>query len=120
MNRAVQTLEGLRAQLSAIRAQCDAALASLESFATGTSDVVTLDVATELLGSKRKARAFFARAERDGFNVSRVGHSVMMQRNEWERAVSAQTPKRRAPAVDDSPAALLATAGLQPARQRRR
>jgi hypothetical protein len=99
----------------------------LESAESHAPDAITLDVAMSLLGSKRRAREFFARAERAGFAVRRIGHAVMMDRAEWERAIEALATKRTAPPVshpvpandstdDDSPAAILARAGFVPTR----
>lgn len=110
---AARTLDSIRSQLTAIRAQVDAALIALESHVV-EPDTVTLDAATAMLGSKRKARLFFARAEREGFAVRRMGHAVMMDRAEWDRAL-VQLATKRAPApADDSPAALLEQANLKP------
>lgn len=132
------SLRSLEMQLGAIIAQCEAmratVRAAIESTATApTADAITLESATALLGSKRRARETFAAFEREGFAVSRVGHAVFMARAEWDRAIAAQGSKRPAstssPTVpasapvlvahnndDDSPAALLSRAGLSPTR----
>lgn len=112
---AARTLESLRSQLTAIRAQVDAVLSVLDGAAAApTTDTVNLEAATVMLGSRRKARGFFARAEREGFAVRRMGHAVMMDRAEWDRALVQLATKRAPPPADDSPAALLEHANLKP------
>ena len=114
-------LAAMRATLAAGIATIDA-IVSRESAEPAQSDVITLEVATKLLGSKRRAREFIARCERDGFAVSRVGHAVFMARAEWDRAVEATSPKRAKPSANDnaeSPAALFASAGCSPSTPKR-
>ncbi len=117
--------DALKAQAASIRA----AIETNESQAQAP-DAITLEAATALLGSKRRARETFAAFEREGFAVSRVGHAVFMARAEWDRAVEALGSKRPASppssapsahtnstaAGDESPAAIFARAGLAPTR----
>lgn len=113
------SLEATAAELSAKAAGIRA---SLEGAEPAQSDVITLEAATRLLGSKRRAREFIARCEREGFAVSRVGHAVFMARAEWDRAVEATSPKRAKPSANDnaeSPAALFASAGCSPSTPKR-
>lgn len=120
-----------RAALAAMRATLAAgistidAIVSRESAEPAPSDVITLEAATALLGSKRRAREAFAAFERAGFEVHRLGHAAFMARAEWDRAVAAQRPKRTAPSTpsaaandgdDESPASILARSGLEPSR----
>lgn len=122
MDRALRAV--VRAQLVAAIAALDAADAAeaTKSSAKATSETITLEAATALLGSKRKAREFIAWCERHGFEVRRIGHAVLMDRAEWERAIAARSPKR-APvssehtnSTDESPAAIFAANGLVSAR----
>jgi CheY-like chemotaxis protein len=84
----------LDAQGDSLKAQAATIRAMLESAESHAPDAITLDVAMSLLGSKRRAREFFARGERAGFAVRRIGHAVMMDRAEWERAIEALATKR--------------------------
>lgn len=122
----------LEAQGDALKAQAASIRAALESSESQAQapDAITLEAATALLGSKRRARETFAAFEREGFAVSRVGHAVFMARAEWDRAIAAQGSKRpvsppskpSTAANDDSapdelsPAAIFARAGLVPTR----
>jgi hypothetical protein len=83
-----------RAAAAAMVAQFDALLAREPESPAPASDTITLEAATALLGSKRRAREFIAWCEREGFEVRRVGHSVLMPRAEWDRAIEARSPKR--------------------------
>ncbi len=119
-----------RAALAAMRATLAAgistidAIVSRESAEPAPSDVITVEAAAALLGSKRRAREFIAWCERAGFTVRRVGHAAMMDRAEWDRAVDAHSSKRAAPSTsstaanddDDSAVAILARSGLEPTR----
>ena len=111
------SLEATAAELAAKAATIRASLEGSEAQTTG--ETVTLEAATALLGSKRKAREFFARCEREGFEVRRIGHAVLMARAEWDRAVSTLSSKRApvsSPATnstdDESPAAIFRAHGL--------
>jgi hypothetical protein len=118
----------LEAQGDALKAQAASIRAAVESSAQApASDAITLEAATALLGSKRKARETFAAFEREGFEVRRVGHAAFMDRAEWDRAIASRSSKRAAaPSAptsspvaandDDSPASILARAGLVPSR----
>lgn len=118
------TAAELCAKAATIRAQLEA------NDERPASDVVNVDTATAMLGSKRKAREFFARAEREGFAVRRMGHAAMMDRAEWDRALEAfaskRAPSKPAPPVrhnspdDESPASIFARAGLAPSSQPQR
>lgn len=123
----------LDAQADALKAQAATIRAAIETSESQAPDVITLEGATALLGSKRRAREFFAKAERAGFAVRRIGHAVVMDRSEWERAIETLATKRGAstssPAPsaptnstaavdDDSPAAIFARAGFLPTRTR--
>jgi hypothetical protein len=118
-----------RAAAAAMLAQFDALLACETENPAPASDAITLEAATALLGSKRKARETFAAFEREGFEVHRLGHAAFMQRGEWDRAIASRSSKRPAappssappssPVAandDDSPASILARAGLVPSR----
>jgi hypothetical protein len=114
------SLEATAAELCAKAATIRATVDASGSTAP-TSDTITLEAATVLLGSKRRARETFVGFEREGFEVRRVGHAVFMDRAEWDRAIAARSPKRSAPSSptdssDESPAAILARAGLVPSR----
>jgi hypothetical protein len=108
------SLEATAAELTAKAATIRAAI---EAAVEAPRDTVTLADAVRLLGNKRRAREFFRRAESAGFKVVSVGHAVTMARDEWDRACDAlratnRTGRKRPPREDDSPAALLARAGL--------
>lgn len=116
--------DALKAQGDALKAHGASIRAAVESGAQAPAlDTITLEAATALLGSKRKAREFIAWCERHGFEVRRIGHAVLMDRAEWERAIAARSSKR-APVSseptnstdDDSPAAIFAAHGLASAR----
>lgn len=115
----------LEAQGDALKAQAASIRAAIESSESQAQapDAITLEAATALLGSKRRARETFAAFEREGFAVSRVGHAVFMARAEWDRAIAAKRPasppsKPSTAANDDSapdelsPAAIFERAGL--------
>lgn len=119
----------LEAQGDALKAQAASIRAALESSESQAQapDAITLEAATALLGSKRKARETFAAFEREGFEVRRVGHAAFMDRAEWDRVIASRSSKRAAaPSAptsspvaandDDSPASILARAGLVPSR----
>jgi hypothetical protein len=120
----------LEAQGDALKAQAASIRAAIESSAQApASDAITLEAATALLGSKRKARETFAAFEREGFEVRRVGHAAFMDRAEWDRAIASRSSKRATPPSvptaptssptandDESPASILARAGLVPSR----
>jgi hypothetical protein len=119
----------LEAQGDALKAQAASIRAAVESGAQApASDTITLEAATALLGSKRKARETFAAFEREGFEVRRVGHAAFMARGEWDRAIASRSSKRPAAPTssaptssptandDESPASILARAGLVPSR----
>lgn len=114
----IRELEAARASLVASLASLDVAIARARE-SSATSSCVALDEATAALGSKRRAREFFAKAERAGFRVLRVGHSVSMDRDEWTRALDALASKRQAKPPkksDEGPAEALARAGNSPRR----
>lgn len=115
----------LEAQGDALKAQAASIRAAIESSENQAQapDAITLEAATALLGSKRRAREAFAAFEREGFAVSRVGHAVFMARAEWDRAIASKRPasppsKPSTAANDDSapdelsPAAIFERAGL--------
>ncbi|MBL8681046.1 MAG: hypothetical protein JNK05_17825 [Myxococcales bacterium] len=115
----LRELEAVRASLVASLAAVEVAIANASDDEAKGPDTVALEDAVRVLGSKRKAREFFARAERQGFEVRRVGHAVFMARGEWDRALEALRSKRSAKtapthSTDESPAAILAGAGLAP------
>jgi hypothetical protein len=85
----------LDAQGDALKAQAASIRAAIESGAQAPApDVVNIEAATALLGSKRRARETFAAFEREGFEVHRLGHAVFMQRGEWDRAIASRNSKR--------------------------
>lgn len=97
-----RTLRSMRVQIEALRAHFEATLANLDDMladedAPSAGDVVNVDDHAKMTGcTARKAREFFARAEREGFAVQRVGRAVFMARAEWMRAVEQLRAQRRA------------------------
>lgn len=118
----LRELEAARASLVASLASLDVAIARARESSAANHGAVSLDEATGVLGSKRKAREWFNRAERAGFKVVRVGHAVSMDRAEWTRALEALASKRAPkskPSDDESPGAIFKRAGLSPTRGER-
>jgi hypothetical protein len=121
----LRELEAVRASLVASLAAVEVAIARASESSAPADAPITLDDAVRLFGSKRKARAFFASAERAGFKVVRIGHACSMDRAEWARALEALGTKpsraepRPAKHPDESPAALLSSAGLAQPRGRK-
>lgn len=108
--------EALKAQAASIRATLEAGAAQPASAA----DTVNVEGHARALGcSLRKAREFMLRAEREGFAVRRVGRSLFLARDEWERAVDALRSTRERPKVTaHDPDALLDSVGSVPIRKR--
>lgn len=107
----LRELEALRAAIAASLANIEAMIArERERESAATTELVALDDAVRVFGSKRKAREWFNRAERAGFRVLRNGHAIAMERDEWTRALEAlasKRPSKPSKPADEGPAAAL-------------
>ena len=94
------SLEATAAELSAKAAGIRA---SLEGAAPAQGETITVESHMQRFGcGKRPAREWFSRAEKAGFRVVRLGHSVAMDRDEYARALEATSPKRAKPSANDN------------------